>query len=262
MHRDDIEILGVSTAEIRDKDGNVKAQNVPAIMRPSPSLEVHSSAIADVVDRKNARFATYKRGLSHVNLIVVDHFDGRRGFGEEYNATQLLASELRRALREGGFREVFLAARTPADTWAIRPLQMLRLLESFCLFLGAVVAFDEAPEDLGHEHLAPLFVRAFQHRDLDLYFSDDDEQQPCAVHRGVGINHSGDDIGILDFHDFPPPPATTPPPVPFTDDAMRRLVSHLDVFMEQNTFTTGLVLPEPTPREKASDSLPSMEPPP
>lgn len=261
MHRDDVDVLGVSTVEIHDKDGNLKARDVPAIVRPSPPPEVHSAAIAEVVGRKNARFATYERGLSHVNLIIVDHVDRRRGFGDEYNATELLTPELRCALRDSRFREVFLAAQTPVDPWAIRPLQMLRLLEGFYLFLGALVAFDGAPEDFDHDDVAPLFVHAFQNRDLDLGFSEEEEKRPCAVHRGAGVRHAGDGISILDFHDFPPPASTTPPPSPFTDDVMRRFVSHLDAFLEQNTFTTGLVLPDATPPETAaSDEATPAEP--
>lgn len=211
MHRDDLQILGASTVEIHDKDGNLKARDVPAILRPTPPAEVHSAAIAAVIDRKNERFARYERALEDVNLVIVDHFARPRGFGDEYNATELLTPELRRTLRETGFREVFLAAETPDGSWAIRPLQMMRLLEGFYLFLGALVDFDETPEDLSHDDVARLFVHAFEHRDLDLYFSGSDGERPYAVHRGAGIQHKGDDISILDFHDFPPPQRTPLP---------------------------------------------------
>lgn len=246
MHRDDVEVLGVTTVEIHDKDGKLKARGVPAILRPNPAPELRAAALANVVDRKSERYGLYEQGLTHVNLIVVDHFEGRRLPEEEYNVAELLPPGLRRALTESRFREVFLAAEQ-LDGWVVRPLQMLRLLEAFYLFLGALESYDETPDDLGHEEVAPLFVHACRDRDLDLYFSSGDGDRPCAVHRGAGVRHTGDDISILDFHDFPPPASTTPPPARFAPDMMRHFGAHLDTFLEQNRFTTGLFMPDATP---------------
>lgn len=240
MHRDDVVVLSVSTAKIEDADGNLKAEGVPAILRKLSSPQQHAAAIAAVLRRKTARFDDYASGLSHVNLIIVDRFKNQRGLDDEYHANDLLTSELRAALQDTGFREVFLVTQKTDSTWVYRPLQQLRLLESFSLFLGALASFPDTPDSLEWADLLALFVHAMAHRDLDVYVSAPNDGPSCAVHRGAGIRHTGDNIEVLDFHDHDPPAAADLPPPPVAAHVMEAFVGHHSSFLEVNVFITGL----------------------
>src|SRR5437879_3899691 len=141
MHKDDLSLLKVEKVQIHDKDGNLKAADLPAIIRPALSPEEHAKAILELLRRKSAQADGYRQDLSHINLLIVDRLTSQRLGGGAYRSNELLVPKLKEALVASPFREVFLVSTN--DAWRVyRPLQMLLLLESFELFLGALESFE------------------------------------------------------------------------------------------------------------------------
>ena len=78
MHKDDLSLLKVEKVQIHDKDGNLKAADLPAIIRPALSPEEHAKAILELLRRKSAQADGYRQDLSHINLLIVDRLTSQR----------------------------------------------------------------------------------------------------------------------------------------------------------------------------------------
>jgi hypothetical protein len=146
--RQDARRLSVPEVTITDKDGNVKAQHLRVIMRESATPDQFRSRLAEVIREKTARgYAT--SALSHLNLIILDWFHLRFN-PRDYLSTDFLDDNVRHALRESPFRDVFLIvqggnldrnndATGPVSLESyIVPLQQLLLMESYYLAAGAI----------------------------------------------------------------------------------------------------------------------------
>jgi len=243
MHRDDIAILDVASVSIRDKDGVLKQSDVPAIVRQLPSHADHAAALASTIRRKSLRVGDYEVGLSHVNLIVHDRFDMPFGPDSEYAVGEVVTRELRLALMETQFREVFLVSSTRNGQLIYRPLRMLLLLESFYLFLGALVSFEERPAEIGPDDLAPLFVHAMQASEMTVGLAGDPGDHQYAFYGGAGIRHEAGQISILDFADHPLPAPAELPSNPYPAAVWRAFVEHHRLFVDSNAFICELALP-------------------
>ncbi len=243
MHKDDVAILDVASVSIRDKDGLLKQTDVPAIVRQLPSHLEHADALAATIRRKSLRIGDYESGLSHVNLIVLDRFDVPFGPHPEFAVNEVVTPQLRSALVETQFREVFLVSSTRDYQRIYRPLRMLLLLESFYLFLGALASFEEHPSTLDPGDLAPLFVHAMQATKMTVDLAGDPGDSQYAYYGGAGIRHTGDQISILDFFDNALPPPAELPANPYPASVWRALVEHHRSFVESNAFICGLALP-------------------
>jgi hypothetical protein len=240
MHKDDVKTLDVATVTIHDSNGNLKAEGVPAIIRQRPSREEHSQAVASTIRRKNEKAATYSAGLAHINLIIVDRFGFPLEKDAEYLATQFLVPELRTALVQAPFREVFLVSETSGDAPVYRPLQALLLLESFSLFLGAVGSF--VSDTIEVSNLLSLFIHTMQGLGLHVALGRDFSGTACAVYRGVGVRHTNGGIQALDFHDYRPPAPLPLPPRGLRAEAMAEFQAHHAAFSQENGFVTGLAI--------------------
>ncbi len=243
MHRDDAGVLDVASVDIRDKDGLLKQSNVLAIVRQLPSHADHAAALASTIRRKNLRVGDYERGLSHVNLIVHDCYDMPFGPDPEYAVSEVITPDLRSALEDTQFREVFLVSSTHERQQIFRPLRMLLLIESFYLFVGALASFEAHPYDLESSDLAPLFVHAMQATEMTIGLATDPGGYQHACYGGAGIRVEGDQISTVDFFDHALPAPAELPTNPFAGPVWGELITHHRLFVESNAFVCQVAMP-------------------
>ena len=243
MHKDDMKVFEVSKASISDPDGNLKSGNVPAILRESPSQAEHSKAIAELVRRKNDRADEYLESLNHVNLIIMDWYELGHAPTGEYSTKDFLVPDLRSALLEARFREIFLVMTQSDGRQVYRPLQMLLVLESYFLFIKALQSFDSDEQPCDLDDVVPLFVHTAREAGMSMELaSSSEEGLTCAIHRGVGISQTPEGIRVLDFHDHDPPsagPLTLPR---LSVPGMAAFKRHHKDFVEANAFMTELAV--------------------
>jgi len=243
MHRDDVTELKVTTVSIRDAGGNLKAEGVPAVLSQTRPDAEHGDAIAEVLRRKSAKVAGYDPSLSHLNLIIVDKFDMSLDVDDGYSTSDLLTPELRAALRETPFREVFLAATCRDGRRVYRPLQALLLMEAFFLFMGAINESETLMAVLDLEDLVPLFVSVMRAVD-GLSVHQGDAGGACAVYRGVGVRYAKSGMNVLDFRDHEPPPNLASPKPPLDDADLTAFVDQYSRFVTTKTFMTAMAISE------------------
>lgn len=245
MHADDLAVLRVDEVSISDSDGNTKASGVPAIVVPVPSHADHAAALAERIQKKDELYDAYAGGLTHVNLIVADMFD--RAFIPEgtYVVKDVITQPLRQAIRRTRFQEVHIAS-PPAEHGRFLPLKMLTLMESFYLFVGALVASEH------HDELEPpayTFARAQAaiSSGLDIAVRADSDGTGRAWFGGSGIGIEGDRITVLDGGDFPLPERVDLPPNPYEPQQWATLLSSVADFADQHVFECGVSLTTPLP---------------
>lgn len=106
LHKSDVTVLQSMTVDIKDRDGNVKQSGVPAILTETPGPDAFRATMCDAIRGKAAKRYGLE-GLTHLNLVILDWFD------LPFDATRYLTdrffdNEVRAALKECPFREVFL----------------------------------------------------------------------------------------------------------------------------------------------------------
>ncbi|GAA4758056.1 hypothetical protein GCM10023328_47380 [Modestobacter marinus] len=246
IHRDDVAVLQVAEFSITDQDGNVKQENVRGVIQERSSESVHSEKLAQVIRSKNTKHAGYKTGLSHINLIIVDHFDRQDDDSREYDTSRLFGRGVREAMAESPFQEVFLVGYGPSMKFYYRPLRQLMLLEQFRVFGAALDAFEpgcKLPIELQPEHVTPLFVRVMERTTLALTYAMEQDKD-WAVHHGCAVRLEDRGIVVSDYSDYPPrlEPCRLPDN-PLPPDAFDALVRQHRDFSGKHGMTTRYFAP-------------------
>lgn len=246
MHKDDIEVLQVGEFVIQDKDGNVKQDNVRGVFQQRPGRSSYMEKLANLIREKNAKHAGYAPGLSHINLIIVDHFDRSDDDAREYNTVELIGGSVREALAESPFREVFLVGYGPSGKFYYRPLRQLMLMEQFRLFAAAAEAFEQEgglPVELQVEHVLPLFVREMQNFSFALTYGAENDKE-WAFHQGYAVRLEGGGLLISDYADYPPnlEPRDLPE-CPLPPEVFDAFAAYHHDFVDKFGITTTLWVP-------------------
>ncbi len=219
IHKDDITGINVVTVDISDKDGNLKQSGVRAILRESVDFQTHYNALADHIERKNKAFAGYNAGLSHINLVVGDHFSNNESVGKEYSTAKLFTPRLRAAVQHSPFREIILISNVLYDDAAWIPLRELELFESFMLFVHAIFQTPEAPPLLAEEDVVHLFAyeMGLLGRDVEIRI---EGGQEFAARANASVAYTPDGFAIHELADWPVSQGQVVPrrAVPLPDD--------------------------------------------
>jgi len=141
LHKKDLKVLQSVTVEVRDKDGNVRHADLPAVILETPGVAAFRSGLCEVIRTKAAK-GYDSNEFTHLNLVILDWFHLKFD-ASEYLTDQFFDDDVRAALRVSPFREVFLIIYTtvsakdddsdePARPDArIIPLQQLLAMERF-----------------------------------------------------------------------------------------------------------------------------------
>jgi hypothetical protein len=160
MHKDDMKELEVIRVKTTDPSGIVKSEDLPAILRRKPVEAERLDRLADLIRSKETKRSQYRADLSHMNLIVVDHYDTADRPSSEYSVADAVPSKVRESLSTSSFREIFVASRHPDGGWQYLALNMLVLMEGFYLFASACAELSAAGRLNGEIDVHAIFLGA------------------------------------------------------------------------------------------------------
>jgi hypothetical protein len=141
LHKKDVKVLQSVTVEVKDKEGNVRHTDLPAVIMENTDVAAFRSGLCEVIRTKAAKGYDADE-LTHLNLVILDWFHLKFD-ASEYLTDRFFDDDVRAALTECPFREVFLiiynTARAEDDDSdepvrpdaRIIPLQQLLAMERF-----------------------------------------------------------------------------------------------------------------------------------
>lgn len=250
MHTDDPATLGVSTVTVSDKDGNVKHEDLQVLIRQNPTPAEHSEALAELLRAKDTKAMQYRADLSHVNLVVLDTFDGGAEPQAEYSTSHLFGAELRAAVTTSRFDEVHLVASDHDGVLWHRPLRMLILLEAFQLFGRAVDTYDGPLPELEPSDAAGWFSALTDLPGVVLG-TDPWKGAPRAYWGRYAVRCGESSAEILDNHDLGADAKLARVELPvIPDDILDPLSAHVHEFSRSQVFSCQLWLRSPGRAER------------
>ncbi|WP_156772254.1 hypothetical protein [Mycobacterium sp. 1245805.9] len=234
-HRDDIEVLKTGPITLRDKDGNVKATNLPVVMINTTNMPSLPSLLAQRIRRKETRFSEYVRGVTHVNLIIHDRTHGSAPKADEvYDSRVFLSDSVKSALNASKFSEVFVVSTDADNNQVYRSLRALVVLESGYGYLQSMREAISEPVDMHDDDIHVLFYETCRGLGLDVDFVRDEQARPYVYFGGVGIRFDPEGVRIYEVSNFPPPVACEPPSFEMRAERAESLIqTNVDFFADK-----------------------------
>jgi hypothetical protein len=140
-HKNDIEQLDVTQADIIKADGSIHAKDVRMVMQELPPLGTCAREIAERIVAKGKRIVATRAEMSHANLIIEDRSSVLRTMKNEDFYKNYFVSELIAAIRRSPFREIYLVTALGGGGVYV-PLKMLHLLAEAYMFDGALAKYE------------------------------------------------------------------------------------------------------------------------
>lgn len=245
-HKDDIDVLKAGPVTIFDKDGNVTATGIPAVMVDVTNFPSLPDLIAQRIQHKTTRFDEYARGLTHVNLIIYERTRGAAPKADEvYRSHLFLSDAVRSALNASSFNEVFLVSTDVDHNQVVRPLRVLTLLEAGYGFMQSMSGTpSEIVEAFDDVHL--LFIATCKRLGLDLKFVHSERAGTFAYFGGAGIQFNSQGMQIYDGNNIPPPSASEPPDFAIAADEAMPLIEQNVEFFADKAFSSAFGSPAVT----------------
>lgn len=123
-HKNDVGALKVEKATWRKADGS-KEEVIDVIRRKLPEVSTVVQMISTVIERKSTKLSAYEHGLSHVNLIILDHSNRLITTAADHFYGHFFTSEVRKVLANTGFREVYFITTLEREKKVYIPLKAL-----------------------------------------------------------------------------------------------------------------------------------------
>ena len=101
-----MKVLQSVTVEVKDKEGNVRHTDLPAVLMETPGVAAFRSGLCDVIRTKTAKGYDADE-FTHLNLVILDWFHLKFD-ASKYLTGRFFDDDVRAALRDCPFREVFL----------------------------------------------------------------------------------------------------------------------------------------------------------
>ncbi|MBN1459592.1 MAG: hypothetical protein JXA57_08640 [Armatimonadetes bacterium] len=164
-HKDDVAALKLGRFAIVPADDSRPRQELDGVIQAVPTVDQWVDKVADLVSRKNERFADYTAGLDHVNLIVMDRENRLARLPAEDFHTFFFTDMLVKALLDAEFREVHLVTTLGPSESAKRvyiPLKMVFLVAEAYLLNQIMVS--EYPTEAHRFNGAALFAEYLRWR--------------------------------------------------------------------------------------------------
>lgn len=207
-HKDDKHMLRVEDVSVTSAEGKDKG-SFRAIFRQLPSTEDYVQMFVQVLERKETRVANYSRGLTHVNLVVLDNVHRLAASRVEDFYYHFFRSSLKEALYTSGFREVLLVTVLNKDRWVYIPLKLMLLIADFYMFAkivadSAVEATHYPSEESDHSiRDFMLTFAAYMRTKTDNVRISDDNGQIEVIFGNSGILLEEERIVVRDHYDYP-----------------------------------------------------------
>ena len=203
-HKDDVDALTVEKVVWRKADG-LDEQIIDAIKRRLPDVPTYVHRVASVIERKSQRLVVYEHGLSHVNLIILDHSNRLIGTSPDYFYDHFFTAKLRDVLTSTRFREIYFVTKLKSDKKVYIPLKALFLMSEFYLFYWALSEYQPENEYESIRCELELFVDFMLKQGVHVHLVETAESETELVGDNLGILVSESGLVLRDYADFKQP---------------------------------------------------------
>jgi len=239
-HKEDTKALKVHKFTLLS-DGKPDRQ-LEGILQELPPVSQYVQMVVNILNNKSARIQDYIRGLTHINLIILDtenrlimlpRSDFYRNFFTPYLKTSLCNSD---------FREVFFVTKLETDRWVYFPLKMLFLVSELYLFDGVLQHYYPQLHLGSPKEELSLFAYYLSHIGVNGIHITNTTDEFEVIYGNCGVILTDNKkVVIRDYADYPLPKHALPFAGEdigvFIDDAFETNVSE---FVKNNTFVTEL----------------------
>ena len=244
-HADDVAGLPVESVTVTDKDGNVKYESLRVIFREFTPEDQHGRRLAARIAEKNRLVADYLNRVDRVDLVVYDWMEAGPPIGESHAVNDLLVGELREALNDSRFGEVYLVSTTLDGDEVYRPLRLLCLLEAAYIFTHSFEETPELVENMELEQATAVFAHAARARDLNVGYASDGEA--LVLYGGVGMQFVESGVQFIEFDGVNPNTSAELPIPAIDEERLSAIIDHYVSVSKRGLFQSGLVYPAHIP---------------
>ncbi len=179
MHKEDRKNLRVVNIQRMDESGGFRDERIPGVVRHELSSPQRSQLMARVIEEKSAKFASYDQSLSHSSLIIYDAFRAKVRYQEGYSMEDFSSYELRKAVGDSPFREIYLISSCESGEEIYRPLRQILVMEAAHAFAELINDRPELHASIDPADFIPLLVEVMSGTELEFE-----------------LHQSGDGLGI------------------------------------------------------------------
>lgn len=238
-HKDDKTALPICVATlVRDGEPD---REIQGIFQSVPEISEYARMVAEAIRGKDEKLKEYAANLTHVNLIVFDTESllfriAAKDFYRYFFTPDIIA-----ALRQSGYREVYLVTRLETERWVYIPMKLVLFLSELHVFDYILVTYYPNLCTGTAEELR-LFAQYLRRNGMDEVYIRGTESEYEVVWSGYGVIIAADKRPTIhDYADYQLPddfrPIDLEAKPPFTDSAFDE---RLNAFLESHTFTCQL----------------------
>jgi hypothetical protein len=133
-HKDDKIALPVCVATlVRDGEPD---REIRGIFQEVPRISEYAYMVAETIRGKGEKLEGYAAKLTHVNLIIFDMESLLFRIAAKDFYRYFFTSDIIAALRQSGYREVYLITRLETDRWVYIPIKLVLFLSELYLIFG------------------------------------------------------------------------------------------------------------------------------
>lgn len=239
-HKNDVENLKVEKARWRKADGS-KEEIIDVIWRELPEVSTVVQMISTLIGRKSTKLSAYEYDLSHVNLIILDHSNRLITTAADHFYEHFFTSELRKALANTGFREVYFVTVVEQEKKVFIPLKALFLMSEFYLFHWALSKYQPDIEYESVRAELDLFVEFMREQNVLISIVENTEGTMRLLWGNYGVSVSESNLTFTDYADFDLPKDISVLEQDLYDSSLDPpLLAFLKNYRERNTFISNL----------------------
>lgn len=209
-HKDDVKALKVEHVTLQDANGNLKEEDVPAIVSRQPTPDEFRRLLAETISTKGDQKERYGDNVEYVNLIIYDHVWLLVANAREDFTRLILDESLKKTIAASGFREIFLVTRiNHKDVYV--PLVMLTLLSEVYMFAEAMNETEFRNRLFDRRGSSELFAQYLRARGYAAMLRHDEGHVEVVLgNAGLLLQEDGG-VAIRDYADHRLPPLDLPP---------------------------------------------------
>lgn len=239
-HKMDISDLAVHQFTLQS-DGKPDRQ-IEGILQELPPISNYIQAIADKIRDKDARIQDYRKGLTHVNLIIYDTGGRlvtlpRSDFYRIFYIPNFKAS-----LVKSEFREIYFITSIENGKWVYYPLKMVYLVSELCMFDGVLGTFYRNLKIGSPKEELNDFAQYLYHIGVKEIYISDMPNEYELIYGNCGIIITDEKrVIIRDYGDYPLPQNIQLYCGGDTSQLIdKNFERNIKTFTDNNTFSTEL----------------------
>ena len=240
-HKDDIQNAQIVVLEIKAR--NIKTEGILVDM---PPLSEYAPLLTARIGKESLRVASAPAHLNHVNLLIMDRDHRLSGTPVKDVCLHLLTPDMKRALIETPYREVFLVTSVQERGQCLYPLKLLFMTAEGFFFCRALDEFyaNGQVRGLRSDEGVELCAEFLRDKGLAVGVAVRPSGRLEALFGNTGFSLTEDGLDIHDYHDHPLPATRSPAP----SSESRTLLSpeflrFFEEWSSRKSFTSGMAFP-------------------